>query len=111
MFLFKFCCIAYSHNFGRNQFYDDKPATDSWRYGVGVDQKFSQNIYGGAEYSIRELDVPFIIVTTNEVQTKDWDERMGRAYLFYIPHKWVALKAEYIYERFKQSTDCGKQFL
>jgi len=90
---------------GFNQFFDDKPGADSWRYGIGVDQKFSQNLYGGAEYSIRELDVPFIIVTTNEVQTKDWDERMGRAYIYYLPHKWMALKAEYIYERFKQSAD------
>jgi opacity protein-like surface antigen len=90
---------------GFNQFYDDKPGTDSWHYGIGVDQKFSQNVYGGAEYSIRKLDVPFVDVTTNEVQIKDWDERLGRAYIYYIPHKWVALKAEYIYEQFKQSAD------
>jgi opacity protein-like surface antigen len=88
---------------GFNQFYDDRPAADSWRYGIGVDQKFSQNVYGGAEYSIRDLNVPFPIV--DEVQNRDWDERMGRAYIYYTPHKWVALKAEYIYEQFKQSTD------
>jgi opacity protein-like surface antigen len=90
---------------GFNQFYDDKPGTDSWRYGIGVDQKFSRSVYAGAEYSIRDLEVPFIIVTSDEVATRDWDERMGRAYIYYTPHKWVALKAEYIYEQFKQSAD------
>jgi opacity protein-like surface antigen len=90
---------------GFNQFYDDRPATDSWRYGVGVDQKFSQNVYGGAEYSYRDLDVPFIIVNTNEVATSGWDERLARAYIYYTPHKWVALRAEYVYEQFRQNTD------
>ena len=64
---------------GFNQFYDDRPATDSWRYGVGVDQKFSRNVYGGAEYSHRELDVPFIIVTRTrwlrKIGMNEWDVR------------------------------------
>jgi opacity protein-like surface antigen len=85
---------------GFNQFYDDSPGAESWRYGIGVDQKFSQNVYGGAEYSIRDLDVPIII--GNEVRTDDWDEKLGRAYIYYTPHKWVALKAEYLYEQFEQ---------
>jgi outer membrane receptor for ferrienterochelin and colicin len=28
----------------------------------------------------------------------DWDEQIFRAYLFWTPHKWLALNAEYIYE-------------
>jgi hypothetical protein len=29
----------------------------------------------------------------------DWDEYLGRAYLFWIPHPWVALRAACQYER------------
>ena len=44
---------------GFNQFFDDGNATEAWVYGVGVDQKFSQNIYAGAEFLYRDLSVPF----------------------------------------------------
>jgi tetratricopeptide (TPR) repeat protein/opacity protein-like surface antigen len=47
---------------GFNQFFDDSDGTESWRYGVAVDQKFSDNVYGGVEYSMRDLD--FIIITS-----------------------------------------------
>ena len=36
---------------GFNQFFDDPNVTESWRYGVAVDQKFSKSIYGGVEVS------------------------------------------------------------
>ncbi|MCK5647235.1 MAG: tetratricopeptide repeat protein, partial [Anaerolineales bacterium] len=45
---------------GFNQFFDDGEGTDSWHYGVAVDQKFSPAVYGGAEFSKRDMDVPFI---------------------------------------------------
>ena len=32
----------------------------------------------------------------------DWEERLGRAYLYWTPHKWFGLSAEYQYERFKR---------
>jgi outer membrane receptor protein involved in Fe transport len=44
---------------GFNQFFDDFDATDSWRYGGAVDQKFTDSLYGGAEYTYRNLSVPF----------------------------------------------------
>ena len=45
---------------GFNQFFDDPDGTEAWRYGVGWDQKFSGNIFGGVEYAIRDLTVPFL---------------------------------------------------
>ena len=42
---------------GFNQFFDDINATKSWRYGVAIDQKFSLNVYGGVEFSKRDLTV------------------------------------------------------
>jgi outer membrane receptor protein involved in Fe transport len=87
---------------GFNQFFDDINATDAWVYGAGVDQKLSQNIYAGAEFSKRDLEVPYFsgFGPTLELKEADWDEYLGRAYLYWTPHKWLALKAEYGYEKF-----------
>jgi hypothetical protein len=32
---------------------------------------------------------------------EDLDELLGRAYLFWTPHRWLALRAEYLFERLK----------
>jgi tetratricopeptide (TPR) repeat protein len=88
---------------GFNQFFDDFNSTESWRYGVAVDQKFSQNINGGAEYSYRRLNIPFqnIDVDTgaSEVLRGGGKEYLGHAYLLWTPHPWLALSVEYQYER------------
>jgi Flp pilus assembly protein TadD len=85
---------------GFNQFFDDFNGTTAWRYGVAIDQKFSKNIFGGVEYSKRDLDVPSI-GPLNDVIKEDAEEQLGRAYVFWTPHPWLALTAEYIIERFK----------
>jgi tetratricopeptide (TPR) repeat protein len=90
---------------GFNQFFDDADATEAWIYGAGVDQKLSQNTYAGAEFFYRDLSVPVVAGagTPGEDNFKnvDWDEYLGRAYLYYTPHEWLALRAEYGYEKFK----------
>ena len=89
---------------GFNQFFDDGNATEAWVYGVGVDQKFSQNLYTGAEFLYRDLSVPFFTSSgfgALEVKDDDLDEYLGRAYLYYTPHEWLALRAEYRYEKFE----------
>ena len=35
-------------------------------------------------------------------QEADWNEDLGRAYLFWTPHPRLALRAEYVFERFKR---------
>jgi hypothetical protein len=89
---------------GFNQFFDEPNGTSSWLYGVAIDQKFSQNIYGGIEYSKRDQDVPFPSLSGNITRT-NWDENLARAYLYWTPHKSIALRAEYIYEKFSRSDD------
>ncbi len=84
---------------GFNQFFDDVDATDAWRYGAAIDQKFSQNIFGGIEYSKRDLDVPYYDLVGDRSDEVDWDEDLGRAYLFWTPHEWFALSMQYIYEK------------
>jgi len=85
---------------GFNQFYDDRPATESWRYGAAIDQKFSEIIFGGTEFSRRDLNVP-TQGPTLEFKRKSATEYLGRAYLLWTPHKWLALSGEYQYEHFK----------
>jgi hypothetical protein len=92
---------------GFNQFYDDPPGTDSWRYGVAWDQKFTRSIYGGIELSKRDLEVPQSVFggTSFIVQKTDWDEYLGRAYAFWTPHEWVATRIGYEYEKMKRDED------
>jgi tetratricopeptide (TPR) repeat protein len=89
---------------GFNQFYDDLESTESWRYGVAVDQKFSQTIFGGVEFSRRDLSTPIPFrnpfTRVAELLRGDWQEQLGRAYLFWTPHDWLALSTGYQYERF-----------
>ena len=90
---------------GFNQFYSDIDGTESWVYGVAVDQKFSQNVFGGAQYTVRDLTVPQIDLQNLTVVKYDWDEKFARAYLYWTPHAWVALTADYFYERFNRADD------
>jgi len=86
---------------GFNQFFDDDDATRAWHYGIGVDQKFFNNLYGGVEYSQRDINVPIFMTETGTPKEELFDgkERFGRAYLYWTPHKWLALRAEYQDER------------
>jgi hypothetical protein len=93
---------------GFNQFFDDFDATETWVYGGAIDQKFSQSLYGGVEYFRRELEVPFFTLTSEgviQLNHVDWKEDIGRAYLYWTPHRWVALKAEYRYEKFERDPE------
>jgi outer membrane receptor protein involved in Fe transport len=86
---------------GFNQFFDDTEGSDSWRYGIGLDQKFPVALYGGVEFSWREMEVPFE-TPGGQVREADWEEELGRAYLYWTPKTWLALSAEYQYERIKR---------
>ena len=85
---------------GFNQFFDDFNGTTGWRYGGAIDQKITRDLFVGVEYSARTLDVPFL-GSANDVERESTDEQFGHTYLFWTPHPWVALRAEYQIERFK----------
>lgn len=88
---------------GFNQFFDDVNFTEAWRYGGAIDQKFTEDLFGGVEFSKRDLEIPQIDATgpSPVTQRLDGEELLSRAYLFWTPHKWLALRAEYLFERFK----------
>jgi tetratricopeptide (TPR) repeat protein len=91
---------------GFNQFFDDPEGTESWRYGIGIDQKFSTVLYGGVEFSRRELEVPIVDQRLGgQIREVDREEQLGRAYLHWTPQSWLVLSGEYQFERFKRPLD------
>jgi hypothetical protein len=88
---------------GFNQFFDDADLTESWRFGAGIDQKISNNIFGGVEFSKRDLKIPLVDTTVSPTITRrlDGEEYLGRTYLFWTPSKMIAIRGEYIFERFE----------
>jgi len=87
---------------GFNQFFDDFNGTRAWRYGLAVDQKLSPTVYGGLELSARSLTVPFPRLESNGADFADWDEQLGRGYLYWAPTKALALRAGYEFERIER---------
>jgi outer membrane receptor protein involved in Fe transport len=91
---------------GFNQFIDDPEGTESWRYGIGIDQKFLTVLYGGVEFSRRKLEVPIVDRRPGgQIREVDREEQLGRAYLHWTPHTWLVLSGEYQFERFKRPLD------
>ena len=94
---------------GFNQFFDDPPGTDATRLGIALDQKLGKRVFAGAEFSGRDLEVPIFAtdVTTGNsaVRRQDWDERLGRAYVYVTPFERLALRGEYQFERLERDED------
>ena len=89
---------------GFNQFFDDPSATQSEVWGAALDQKFGRKVFGGVEYSERDLTIPHLLLEDGVTWTlteKPGEERQARAYLFGAAHPWVTLGAEYQYEKFE----------
>ncbi|MEW6144685.1 MAG: FecR domain-containing protein [Thermodesulfobacteriota bacterium] len=90
---------------GFNQFFDDVNGTESWVFGGAIDQKFPKDFFGGVQFTKRDLEVPFLDFTADPenppVRNEDVDEYLGLAYLFWAPHPWLALRAQYLFERFE----------
>lgn len=89
---------------GFNQFFDDFNGTRSERMGVGLDYYLGHTLYSGLEASKRRLRVPKINFENDEVSQKQ-NENMYRAYLYWTPHKYWAIKGEFQYEQFSRKTD------
>ena len=94
---------------GFNQFFDDVEGARAWRYGIGIDQKFSPQIYGGAEFSKRDLKVPGVVFNEEtfsiDIIEADWEENLARAYLYWTPFSRLALSTEYQFERMERPTE------
>jgi len=94
---------------GFNQFFDDPPGTEAWRYGAAIDQKFGSRVFGGVEVSARDLKAPTLQTSTVDgtvaVKRLPWREKLGRGYLLVTPLDWLALRAEYQYELIRRDPE------
>lgn len=81
---------------GFNQFFDEIDGMVSWRYGVGIDQKFNDYLSYGLEYSERKLFLPDSI---NDVHRS---EELARLYLNFTPNEVVSLAVDFFYEQIRQ---------
>ena len=90
---------------GFNQFFAERDGTESWVYGIGVDQELSSVVYGGVEFFERDMDVIFLDLDKLKNQETNWEENLARVYLYWTPHPWLATSAEYQYERFERSDE------
>lgn len=94
---------------GFNQFFDELNATDYWRYGAAIDQKFSDSIFGGLEFTYRDLNVPYADFSMDVpvLDEANWKENLLRAYLFWTPCNYASLTAEYRYEDLERDEEGG----
>ena len=97
-----------THVSGFNQFFDDLNGTKAWQYGAAADHRFSQNLFAGAAFSRRDLNIPLLIPLPQDLHNFDGTEYFARTYLFWTPHPWWALRAEYQYEEFKNDSGLGE---
>ena len=94
---------------GFNQLLTDREGSRSWRYCVALDRKFSDVLFGGAEFSTRDGKTPVVKLDIENPGAKpvwyDWDEDLIRAYLYWAPAAWMSFSAEYFYETQKTDSD------
>lgn len=92
---------------GFNQFFDDFNFTSATNTAFGIDQKFSNNLTGGLEYTSRDLIVPYIQAAPLPplAATSNRNETITRAYLYWTPLNKLAVKLEYSIEDTKHDPD------
>lgn len=93
---------------GFNQFFDDGEGTEVWTYGVAWNQTFTPNLQGGVELFRRDLEFPYVssgLGERSQVLEADWEEKFARAYVYWTPHRWLALAGEYQYEWFERDPE------
>jgi len=88
---------------GFNQFFDDPNFTEAWLYGVALDQKITADLFAGAGYSRRDLTIPTVDITAATTKERSGGESLARAYLFWTPLRWLAVRTEYQYEHLTRS--------
>ncbi len=91
---------------GFNQVFFDGEGDEAERYGLGLDRKLSDDLYVGAEASLRDVEV-LINIAPQEFVRRDWEERIGRAYLYWSLNAHWALTGEYLYEWFERESEGG----
>jgi hypothetical protein len=84
---------------GFNQLFDDINATESTRYGAGIDWKASSDLTIGSELTWRSLDEP--VLTGSGAVFEDRDEDYHRIYAYWTPTHQVAVNGQLVYDRYE----------
>ncbi|MGH9891598.1 MAG: TonB-dependent receptor, partial [bacterium] len=82
---------------GFNQFFDDPNGTESVRYAAGIDQRFTQDVTGGFEFSERDLDIP----VGGQSTILNREETLHRGYVHWSPSSRWAVALEYLRDDFE----------
>ena len=95
---------------GFNQFTDDFNQTSSWVKGIGLDAVLARGahgpVYGGAEYTRRDLDVPQVLSREPPAsESRDLTEDEVRAYLYWATSSDWAFSAEFEWDEFENENE------
>lgn len=87
---------------GFSQFFADREGEEAFRYGLALDQEVRNDLFGGAEYSWRDLKEPVDFTTASGIVVRRLEraEQLGRSYLYWAPRNTLSLGVEYLFERF-----------
>ncbi len=88
---------------GFNQFFDDVDATESWRYGGGIDWRLARDLSLGGELTWRDLDEPVFVLDENETEKVEVEERNEQHHFFYLywtPMSRLGVTAQVVYDRY-----------
>lgn len=96
---------------GFSQLFADREAEEARRYGAAVDHRMGNALFGGVEYSRRNLRLPveFISGSSRTVERLHRQEEVGRSYLYWTPDTRVSLSLEYVFERFDHRQFPGEE--
>ncbi len=83
---------------GFNQLMDYPTMTLSKNYGVGLDVRFNNRLFGGVEAISRDLTVPVGEQGTPFYEIESDRENIYSAYLYWLPHRDWAVSASWLYE-------------
>lgn len=86
---------------GFNQFFDDFVMTVSRNYGLGLNARFSNQLYGGLEAVRRDLEVPVGSQGLKPFEIEKDREDNYLAYLYWLPSQQWAISASWLYEDFE----------
>jgi tetratricopeptide (TPR) repeat protein len=96
---------------GFNQFFYDSGGTTSERYGLALDRTLRTNLAAGGEASFRNLHVPAFDASTGALIDSDRDERQITAYLHSTPTNWLAVTAQYQWNKLSRDPEGNNEGL
>lgn len=89
---------------GFNQFFDDTFGSEVESYGIGLNARLARNLYGGVEYSQRDLKVPLIIGLRKEIRLVNRSEDNYRVYIYWTPHHQWEISTAVEFEQFNRAS-------